>query len=258
MTTSRLPFSRLGDRLLVTVSPLLLLAAWVWACQRGWFPQQILVHPAIILETGIDLWASDELQHHLQQSLSRLLLGFTIGSLAGVAFGVAVGHYKALQELFGPFFNALRQVPTVAFIPMLILIFGVEETFKIIVVAKAAFFTVALATLDAVKGIPRTYLEVAKAYRLPVHTLMRQIVLPATVPPVLTGLRLALGRSWMVLVAAELLASDSGIGQMMELGRQMFRIDIVMLGVVITGVIGFTMDRGLRALEGRMVRWRGA
>lgn len=246
----------LRERAILLASPLLLLAVWAWACQAGLFPEQILVSPARVYDAGIELWDSGELQLHLQQSLHRLAWGFLLGALLGLVFGVVMGLFKPVENFFSPFFNAIRQVPTVAFIPMLILIFGVEETFKIVVVAKAAFFPVSLATYDAVKGIPRSYFEVARAYRLPTRHLVTQIILPATVPPVLTGFRLSLSRSWMVLVAAELLAADSGIGQMMEMGRQMFRIDIVMVGVVITGFIGFVLDRGFRTLEGRLVKWK--
>ena len=246
----------LQERALLLASPLLLLAAWVWVCQAGVFPEQILVSPQRIWQVAVELWQSGELQEHLQQSLLRLALGFWIGALLGLAFGVATGECKWVEDYCSPLFNAVRQVPTVAFIPMLILIFGVEETFKIVVVAKAAFFPVWLATHDAVKNIPRSYFEVAQAYRLPTKDLICRLILPASVPPVLTGLRISLGRSWMVLVVAELLAADSGIGQMMEMGRQMFRIDIVMLGVVVTGLIGFALDRGFRCLEARLAGWR--
>jgi sulfonate transport system permease protein len=104
--------------------------------------------------------------------------------------------------------------------------------------------------------LPKSYFDVARIYRLPPLALFRKIILPATIPPVVTGIRIALGRSWGTLVAAELLAAESGIGQMMELGRQMFRIDVVMVGVVIAGAIGFALDRSLKLVEARLVRWR--
>jgi sulfonate transport system permease protein len=238
------------------ISPLAVIALWSWACQAGIFPEQILVSPLGVYQAGVELWGDGELQSHLRHSLYRLAWGFCIGAGLGLLFGVTMALSKTVDEFCAPFFNAVRQVPIVAFIPMLVLLFGVEETFKIVVVAKAAFFPVALAAYDAVKGIPRSYFEVARVYRLPASHLVGRIILPATVPPVLTGLRLSLGRSWMVLVAAELLAADTGIGQMMEMGRQMFRIDIVMVGVVVTGAIGFALDRGFRTLERRLVRWR--
>lgn len=253
---ARASYSDWWHKALWLASPLALLLTWHWACEAGLFPEQILVSPQRVFEAGRELWESGELPLHLQQSLHRLGIGFLFGGLLGLAFGILMGLSKSVEQACGPFFHAIRQVPMVAFIPMLVLIFGVEETFKIIVVAKAAFFPIALATFDAVKGISPSYFEVARAYKLPTRVLVWRLVLPSTIPPVLTGVRISLGRSWMVLVAAELLAADSGIGQMMEMGRQMFRIDIVMLGVVITGLIGFTLDRGFRGLEGRLVKWK--
>jgi len=238
------------------ISPILLLILWAWVCSAGIFPEQVLVSPLGVYETTLELWASGELPMHLQDSLYRLAWGFVIGSLFGLLFGVLMGLFKSVDTFFAPSFNSIRQIPTIAFIPMLIMIFGVEETFKIVVVAKAAFFPITLATYDAVKGIPRTYFEVSKVYQLPTWHLITRIVLPATTPPILTGFRLALGRSWMVLVAAELIAADSGIGQMMEMGRQMFRIDIVLVGVLITGLIGFLFDRGLRSAEAHLGKWK--
>ncbi|MDR2636801.1 MAG: ABC transporter permease [Zoogloeaceae bacterium] len=246
----------LGRRALLWISPIAVLLAWIAACRSGVFPEQILVSPAVVLKTFCELWESGELQDHIGKSLYRLVWGFALGVFLGISFGVLMGLSKTAERLFSPLFNAVRQVPSIAFIPMFILIFGVEETFKIIIVLKAAFFPVALAAFDAVKGIPQHFVEVAKVYRLPARHLVRKLVLPSTVPPILTGMRLSLTRAWIVLVAAELLAADSGLGQMMEMGRQMFRIDIVMVGVVLTGVIGFTLDRGCQWFERRLVRWR--
>lgn len=244
------------ENALYFLSPLVLLIVWSWVCRAGIFPEQILVSPAGVFETGRELWDNGELPSHLQDSLSRLGWGFAIGAFLGLLFGVLMGLFKSVDSFFAPSFNAIRQVPTIAFIPMLIMIFGVEETFKIVIVAKAAFFPVTLATYDAVKGIPKTYFEVSKIYQLPIWYLITRIVLPSTTPPIMTGFRLALGRSWMVLVAAELIAADSGIGQMMEMGRQMFRIDIVLVGVLVTGLIGFMLDRGLRSVEAHLGRWK--
>ncbi|MDR2165003.1 MAG: ABC transporter permease [Zoogloeaceae bacterium] len=246
----------LGRRALLWISPLAVLLLWVAVCRAGVFPEQILVSPGVVLDTFVELWASGELPEHIGLSLYRLAWGFALGVFLGVAFGVSMALSPLVEKLFSPFFNAVRQVPSIAFIPVFILMFGVEETFKIVIVTKAAFFPVAVAAVDAVKGIPQRLVEVAKVYRLPLLPLVRRLILPSTVPPIFTGMRLSLTRAWIVLVAAELLASDSGIGQMMEMGRQMFRIDIVMVGVALTGVIGFTLDRGCQLMEWRLIRWR--
>lgn len=238
--------------------PLLLIGAWQAASASGLFPAQVLVPPTEVARTLVDLIGNGELLHHLGESLFRLLFGFMAGSLAGLAFGAALAQSRWIEALFGPLFQAIRQVPVLAFIPMLVLLLGIEEGFKIVVVAVAAFFPVALATFDGVRGVPRTWLEVARVYRTPLVPFVTRILLPATIPPVLTGLRLGLTRAWLVLVAAELLAADSGLGQMMEMGRQLFRIDVVLAGVVVSGLIGFALDRGAKWIERRATRWRTA
>jgi sulfonate transport system permease protein len=248
--------NRIFHRSTILLSPILALAVWVGVSGAGLVPEQLVVPPAAVVDAVIELVDSGELAEHLQKSLFRLFWGFAAGASLGLFFGVLMGLFKTVEVYFSPLFNVVRQVPSIAFIPMLILIFGIEETFKIVIVAKAAFFPVALAAYDSVKGIPKNYFEVARVYRCPAWPLVKNVVVPTTVPQILTGLRLSLGRSWMVLVAAELMAADSGIGQMMEAGRQMFRMDIVVVGVLITGLIGFSLDRGFKYFELRLVRWK--
>jgi len=248
--------NRTFDRLSWFASPLLLLLVWFVTARAGWFPPQLLVPPAEVWASFQDLLASGELREHVVNSLSRLAIGFSIGALGGLLFGTAMALSKTVEAYCAPLFHTLRQVPSIALIPMFILFFGVEETFKVLIVTKAAFFPVALAASEGVKGIPRGYFEVASVYRLPLWSLLRDVAFPAAAPPIVTGLRISLSRAWMVLVAAELLAADSGLGQMIELSRQMLRIDIVMVGVVVTGAIGFVLDFAFRLLERRLLRWR--
>lgn len=237
-------------------SPVLLLALWSLATFFEWVPAQILIAPWEVARTLAELAESGELADHLSVSLYRLFAGFGLGSVGGVAFGILLGLSPGLRTYVDPLFNVLRQLPTVALIPLFILIFGIGETFKVFIVIKATFFIVALAAHDAIRSLSVRYFEVAAVYRLTRWQTVRRIVLPAIIPATLTGVRLALGRSWMVLVGAELLAADSGLGQMMEMGRQMFRMDIVMVGVVLTGIIGFTLDRGFRLLETYLMHWK--
>jgi sulfonate transport system permease protein len=237
-------------------SPLLLLALWSVATWLDWAPDQILVSPLQVLHTAWELAETGELQQHLEISLLRLGGGFAIGAIGGIAFGLLLGLSKGLRAYTAPTFHVLRQLPSVALIPLFILLFGIGESFKIFIVVKATFFIVALAVHDAVAGLSERYIEVARIYGFTRWQQVRRVVLPAIVPATLTGVRIALSRSWMVLVGAELLAADSGLGQMMEMARQMFRLDIVMVGVVLTGAIGFALDRGLRWLEAHLMRWQ--
>jgi sulfonate transport system permease protein len=237
-------------------SPLLLLALWSLATALQWAPEQILVSPLQVLRTAWEMLQTGELEQHLEVSLLRLVGGFGAGAVAGIGFGLALGLSPRLRAYAAPTFNVLRQLPSVALIPLFILLFGIGESFKVMIVVKATFFIVALAVHDAVAGLSQRYVEVARIYGFTRWQVVRHVVLPAIAPATLTGVRIALSRSWMVLVGAELLAADSGLGQMMEMGRQMFRLDVVMVGVVLTGTIGFALDRGLRWLDAHLTRWQ--
>ena len=238
------------------LSPLALIGLWAVVANAGLFPANVLIPPQEVWRSLAELLNTGELQEHLTGSLSRLALGFTGGALAGLGFGAALALSKTVEAYCAPLFHTLRQVPSIALIPMFVLLFGVDETFKVVIVAKTAFFPVALATCEGIRAIPRSHFEVAAVYRLRWPTLVWRIALPAAVPAIVTGIRVALTRAWVVLVACELLAADSGLGQMIEMGRQMLRIDVVMVGVVLTGLIGFTLDFTLRRVERHLSAWQ--
>lgn len=237
------------------VSPVFLIFIWWWAAKSGHYSEDILIAPQQVLLTLKELTDSGELASHLKDSFFRLIVGFSLGALGGILFGILMAISKKTEAFCLPLFHALRQIPTITLIPILILLLGVDEVFKIIIVTKAAFLTVALAAYEATKGVSKNYFEVAQIYALPKVTLYRKLVIPAITPPVFTGLRIAFSRSWTILVAAELLAADSGIGQMMQFGREMFRLDIVMVGVLITGLIGFSIDKLFKVAEVRLIPW---
>jgi sulfonate transport system permease protein len=238
------------------LSPVLLLLAWTLVTRGHWFSDRILVPPRDVYSAFLELCDSGELLEDLKISSWRLACGFGLGALGGLILGVLLEKSSAARAYLGPTFQALRQVPTLALIPMFILLFGIGETLKIVIIVKSTVYPVATATMEGVRNIPEQYLEVGRAYRLGPWASFKRILFPAAVPPILTGVRIALGRSWMVLVAIELLTADTGLGQTMETGRQMLRLDIVMVGVIVTGVIGFTLDRGLQVLERALLPWK--
>ncbi|HEX7856930.1 MAG TPA: ABC transporter permease [Sphingobium sp.] len=240
------------------LAPLFLLLLWQVVSLSGLFPAQVLVSPTEVAHTLVTMAGSGELERHVGDSLYRLVIGFTLGALAGLTFGALIALSRLAEAALSPLFLTLWQVPVIAFVPVMVIFLGIDEPFKIAVAAVAAFFPVALATFDGIRGVPKSYFEVARVYRTRLSDLIWRILVPATVPAVVTGLRVALTRCWIVLVAAELLAADSGIGQMMEMGRQLFQIDVVLAGVIVSGLIGFLLDRGARAIESRANRWRSA
>ncbi|MBJ9953100.1 MULTISPECIES: ABC transporter permease [unclassified Acinetobacter] len=236
-------------RLLSLISPFLVLLIWQWISVLHIFPVQILVPPATVWHAFIGLLQTGELQLHLKDSLLRLFLGFSIAALSAIVFGIAYGTLSKFHQYTYILFNIFYQIPIFVLIPIFILIFGIGELFKILLIIKACFFPIALVTADAVKNIPKKYIELGQIYRLKTRAWIKFIILPSILPDLISGLRIALGRAWLILVAVELLAAGTGLGQMMELGRQMLRLDVVMVGVFITGIIGFALDKLLRLIE---------
>ena len=239
-------------------APVVLLGLWQGLAMTGLFPEQVMVPPLRVAQTLTSMAATGELERHVGDSLYRLSIGYVLGALAGLAFGTVAALSRWAEAAVWPLFIAAWQVPVIAFVPVLIVFLGIDETFKIAIVGIATFFPVALATFDGIRGVPRAWFDVTRVYRTPLPQMLWRVLIPSTVPAVLTGMRIAITRSWVVLVAAELLAADSGIGQMMEMGRQMFQIDVVLAGVVMSGLIGFLLDRGARAVEARATRWKTA
>ncbi|NNG81603.1 ABC transporter permease subunit [Acinetobacter sp. ANC 5378] len=242
--------------LISCASPLILFFVWYVACRLQLFPDQILVPPENVWLSFINLIQSGELYLHLKDSLFRLFAGFSIGATAAIAFGIVYATNRHVKDYFSLIFNVLYQIPIFVLIPIFILIFGIGETFKILLIIKACFFPVALAMIEAVEGVPKQYMELSQVYQLKLKNRVKYIILPSVMPPLISSLRIALGRAWLILVAVELLAAGTGIGQMMELGRQMLRLDIVMVGVFITGLIGFVLDKSLRQVEQRFIQYK--
>jgi len=244
------------DRLFAVALPVaLLIGGWELAVQSEAFSDAILVPPQRVFETFVELMKSGELGGHLRASLLRVLAGFSIGGAIGLIFGLLLGLLPGFERASGVIFHALRQVPVIAWAPLLLIVLGIGESFKIVVIAYAALFPVALNTLDGVRNVPAPLRDVATLFQFSRAALIRYVVLPGALPSILTGFRLALSRSWMMVVAAELFASSEGLGYMMNLAREMFQIDVIMVGIVLTGLIGFLFDQLLRVIEARFSPW---
>ena len=249
--------ARLVHRVLAGGLPLAILGGtWELAARSGAFSPTILVPPEQVIKTFLLLIGTGELGEHLSASFLRVLTGFALGGTLGLAFGLALGLLPTFGRASGIVFHALRQVPVIAWAPLLLIVLGIGESFKIAIIAYAAFFPVALNTLDGVRDVPAPLRDVAAVFRFSQTALIRHVVLPGALPSILTGFRLALSRSWMMVVAAELYASSSGLGFMMSQAREMFQIDVIMVGIVLTGLIGFLLDQILRAIETRASPWR--
>ncbi|KVK89814.1 ABC transporter permease [Burkholderia sp. MSMB1498] len=232
----------------------MLFALWWHASHRQWMSPQILPTPELVWQTAVEL-AGDNLFSQLAVSLARLATGFAAGVAAGVALGALTGRSRTADDIVSPVFYAFAQIPTLAWLPLLMVVLGIGEALKIALIVKAVLVPVAIHTQLGVRGVPPRLREIAAVARLPRAATLRLLVAPAALPPVMTGLRIALAQGWLTLIAVELLASSEGIGYLMVWGRQMFQLDIVFVCIAVIGATGFAMDDALRRLDARLVRW---
>jgi sulfonate transport system permease protein len=249
---------RAGGGLLPWLFPLALLALWYQGAAHGWIPAQVLPSPAYVAETLMDLARSGDLWMNVQASMQRVIVGFGVGAALGLALGTAMGLSRSLEAYVLPTFNALVQIPVLAWLPFVLMLVGIGETLKFILIAKAALVPVTLNTVQGFRQAPDTLLEVARAYGFTRRQTVLEVVLPSAVPTLFTGLRLGFTKAWLSLVVVELVASSEGLGYLIVYGRQLFQLDLVMAAVVVVGAIGYAIDRVLDLAESRVLHGRRA
>lgn len=234
--------------------PVLVALLWYVASQQQWMSPQVLPSPRTVAGTALDL-ASGELWDQLWISVQRLALGLVGGVSAGLLLGAVLGASARAERLIYPTFTALAQVPTLAWIPLFMLFFGIGELLKWVVLVKAIVVPVTVHTHAGVRDVPQRLRDAASALRLPPALRLWRLTIPAALPPVVTGLRLALAQGWTALLAVELLASSEGIGYLMVSGRQLFMLDVVFVCIFAVGLTGAALDLAMRRLERRLVHW---
>jgi len=250
-----LPRLRLhAQRLLPWLLPIALALLWVTASHLHWMSEQILPAPSLVWQSAVE-FGSGELWGHLWISLQRLVTGLLAGIASGLLLGTWLGASKRAEALVYPTFVALAQIPTLAWIPLFMLFFGIGELLKLVVLVKAVVVPVTLHTLVGVRDAQPKLREAAAALRLPRHLVFRRLLLPAALPAFLAGVRLALAAGWTSLLAVELLASSEGLGYLMVWGRQLFMLDLVFLCILLIGLVGAFMDRGFSIVEKRLLFW---
>ena len=240
------------------VIPLLMLAGW-WAVVRfGWSTSPLLVAPARVWQTGVDQVASGQLFAALGASLWRDLVGFAIGAGAGLLLGALLGSSRRVEQLVGPSFHTLKQISLFAWIPLLSVWFGLGDAAKVAFLSLAAFFPVVLNTFEGIRGVPPDLLEVARVLGFTRAQRWRKVILPAASPAIFAGVHLGLIYAWLATLGAEyLLVSGQGIGNLMIDGREHFRMDMVLLGVFVVGLVGYTLNWIASRIEARALAWRG-
>ncbi|WP_460953042.1 ABC transporter permease [Pseudomonas marginalis] len=242
-------------RLKGLVVPALILLVLEVVVRVGWLPSYQMPAPSEIAVTLTDL-AEGALWKHISASLGRVLLGFAIGASLALMFAAWVGLSREAEAYLEPTFAGLRSIPSLAWVPLLLLWLGIDETSKIVLIAIGAFFPVYLNGVAAIRDIDRKLVEVGQMYGFNRRRLVRRILLPAALPGLFTGLRSGLSLAWMFLVAAELIAATKGLGYLLSDGRETSRPDIVLAAIIVLALLGKVSDGLLSALEKRCLAWR--
>ncbi|MHA5055598.1 ABC transporter permease [Acinetobacter schindleri] len=245
-----------GIRLLKGITiPVILILLCEILVRNGVIEPYLLPAPSSLWQSLTEL-AEGDLWQHLWASSWRVFLGFGIGSGLGLVFAILVGLNRHAEDFLEPTFSAIKSIPSLAWIPLLLLWLGIDEGSKITLIAIGAFFPTYTNTVAAIQGVDRKLIEVARVYRLKYWQQIQQIVLPAASPGILTGLRNSLSLSWMFMIAAELIAATQGIGYLLSDGRETSRPDIVIIAIILLAVLGKITDSIMKLFEHRLLRWR--
>jgi sulfonate transport system permease protein len=237
------------------VLPILIIVLLEVIVRIGWLPSYQMPAPSEIALTLGDL-AEGPLWKHISASLLRVLIGFGIGASLALIFAAWVGLSREAEAYLEPTFAGLRSIPSLAWVPLLLLWLGIDETSKIVLIAIGAFFPVYLNGVAAIRNIDRKLVEVGQMYGFSRGRLIRRILLPAALPGLFTGLRSGMSLAWMFLVAAELIAATKGLGYLLSDGRETSRPDIVLAAIIVLAVLGKISDGVLARLEKRFLAWR--
>ena len=238
------------------VLPLILLAAWEFAAARGWLPGNLLPAPSVIIATLTDLAKSGELVDHLVATTMRVAVGFAFGVAAATILGALCGTVPLGRRLLDPSIKALKSVPSLAWVPLFILWFGIFETSKVILIAVGIFFPVYLALAAGIPNVDRKLVEVARVYRYSTAALIRRVLLPAVLPTYLIGLRSGLALGWMFVVAAELMGASQGLGYLLVDGQQTGKPAIIIASIILFAILGKATDVLLAMASTRALRWQ--
>lgn len=240
--------------LLGAVLPIALLAAWWAIAASGAVPAYRLPSPAAVWQAGVDLSATGQLAQYSAISTQRVLLGFVAGSLIGLVLGSIVGLSRWASAFLAPTIGGFRAVPSLAWVPLLVLYIGINEDSKVTLIAVGALFPVYTTVAGALRHVDPQLVELGRAYGLGRWALLTRVQLPAVIPTIVSGLRLALAQAWLFLVAAELIASSMGLGFLLIDSQNNGRLDRIFLAIIVLAIIGKTTDALIGLLERYLLR----
>jgi len=236
--------------------PILVLALWQYISGRELVDPILFPAPTAIARTFYEMILSGELIDNLEISVLRAVLGFLLGGGAGLLLGLTVGMFNRAEELLDPTVQMIRTIPLLAITPLFILWFGFGETSKVLMIALGAFFPLYVNTFLGVRNVDSKLFDVARVLEFGRFQQMIRLVLPAAMPNVLLGLRLSVSFAWLVLVVAELMGSDRGVGDLIQDARSYLRTEVVFIGILLFAAVGKLTDSLVRLLERRLLKWQ--
>ena len=249
------PLARFARPLLGLLLPVGLALAWEIAVRMGFSDGRLVPPPSRIWATLVELASTGELQRHVLVTVGRVAAGFAFGVVAGTILGAITGYSAVTRRLLDPTLQALRSIPSIAWVPLFILWLGIFESSKITLIAVGVFFPVYLGVMGAVTSVDRKIVEVGRVFRLSGPQMVRRILLPAVLPAYVVALRQGLGLGWMFVVAAELLGASEGLGYLLVDGQQLGKPAQIVAAIVVFAVIGKTTDWLLVAASAPFLRW---
>jgi sulfonate transport system permease protein len=247
---------RVPPALLGLVLPVGVALAWELAAAQGWIARRLLPPPSAILVQLQELAASGELLRHLEATLRRVVLGFALGVTVATILGAVTGTFDLLRRLLDPTLHALRAIPSIAWVPLFVLWFGIFETPKVLLIAVGAFFPVYLGLEAGIRGVDRKLVEVGRVYHLGPLAMIGRILLPAALPAWLTGVRGGLGLAWMFVIAAELMGASEGLGYLLIDGQMSGNAAVILGALLLFAVLGKASDALLVLATRRLVAWQ--
>jgi sulfonate transport system permease protein len=247
--------SDVAQRLIPGIVPLPLVVAWHIASTSGWMSTRVLPAPLDVIRAAWTLAESGELWIHVKVSAGRALAGLAIGGGLGLVFGLLTGSVRFLETLLDSTIQMVRNIPALAMIPLVILWFGIDETAKLFLIAVAVFFPIYLNTFHGIRNVDPGLIEMGRTYGLSRWGLYTQIILPGALSSILVGLRFSLGLMWVILIVAETISAQAGIGYLTMNAREFLQTDIVLVGILLYAALGKLADWFARGLERYWLRW---
>ena len=256
----RWPFSRHLTLSLTTLT--VLLAIWWAVAAAQWISPLFLPAPGQVLQKLIAIaspqgFMDATLWQHLAASLARIVVALLAATIIGIPVGIAMGLSPTVRGMLDPLIELYRPVPPLAYLPLMVIWFGIGETSKVLLIYLAIFAPVAMSALAGVKSAQQVRIRAAQSLGASRTQVLWLVILPGALPEILTGLRIGLGVGWSTLVAAELIAATRGLGFMVQSAGEFLATDVVLAGIAVIAIIAFGLELGLRALQRRLTPWHG-